>query len=93
MNAAVLELPANITIHGVRALHAQLRAGIGGRQLILDGSRVEEVDTAGMQLLLAAHRSAEAAGTRIEWRPLPPAVMRAAQALALSTELGIGERA
>lgn len=86
----VLELPARITIHEVRALHQQLLAQIGAWELVLDGSRVEQVDTAGLQLILAARRSAEAAGGRLEWRPLPAAVLHATRALGLDGEFGLG---
>jgi anti-anti-sigma regulatory factor len=91
----LLELPASVTIHGIRALHAeiqaQLRPGASPRRLVVDGSKVEEIDTAGLQLLLAARRSADAAGAGIEWRSLPVVLLRAAQSLALTDALGLRE--
>lgn len=89
--AALLELPVRLTIHEAHALHALLLAHIGPRKLVVDGARVEEVDTAGLQLMLAARRAAAAAGGSFEWRPLPPAVARAARELGLAAELGLGD--
>ncbi len=91
-SVAVVELPARMTTDGIRALHAELktrlRTGKAPPRLIIDGTRVEEVDTAGLQLLLAMRRSADAAGSTIEWRSPSAALVRAARNLALTDALG-----
>jgi anti-anti-sigma regulatory factor len=65
----LLALPAELCIHGAAALHGQMRAALGAAcaaqspdALHLSGADVEEVDTAGLQLLVAlAHAARERA--------------------------------
>ncbi|OZG75287.1 hypothetical protein BTA51_02570 [Hahella sp. CCB-MM4] len=63
-----LKLPANLTIANIEALHEQLKAKEFEKKLVLDASNVEVVDTAGVQLLLAAQRRLEAGGGLLDWK-------------------------
>jgi ABC-type transporter Mla MlaB component len=59
---AVLALPAELTIYTVGELHPAWRtwAETGGQRV--DGTAVDQVDAAGLQLLLALARSLQARG-------------------------------
>ncbi len=62
----ITTLPAALTITEAEALKAALLAALGaGAPIELDGRAVEEVDAAGLQVLCAARRSAEARGVRL----------------------------
>lgn len=59
----MLKIEADLTIHRVAALAPALFAALqGDAALALDMSRVERVDTAGLQLLLMLRREAQAGG-------------------------------
>ena len=49
-------LGPQLTIHQVRAAHEQLQVAAGAGSASIDVSNLESVDTAGLQLLLAASR-------------------------------------
>lgn len=86
----MLDLPPSITIHSVPSLRTRLLDCIGAATVVIDGSRVGEIDTAGLQLLLAARRSVESCGGRLRWQSLTPALASAARMLGLERDLGIG---
>jgi anti-anti-sigma regulatory factor len=66
----IATLPAALTISGAEALRTALLAALAvGEPIELDGRAVEDVDAAGLQVLLAARRSAEARGVRLEFAP------------------------
>jgi anti-anti-sigma factor len=74
-----LHLGGRLSLRGLAgardAVHAALRAGTG--PLVLDLSQVTACDTAGLAMLLSAHRTAAAHGRRLELAALSPAVARA----------------
>ena len=63
----IVKLPSSLTISAVEALHQQLQPPAFEKGLQLDASEVEVVDTAGLQLLLAAQQRLEVNGGTIEW--------------------------
>jgi ABC-type transporter Mla MlaB component len=64
--AGTLALPAELTIYAAAELHAAWRAWLeqGGQRA--EGSAVEQVDGAGVQLLLSLQRAMAARGRRLE---------------------------
>ena len=57
-----LSLPSTVSISEVATLRETLRAALDAGDLELDVSAVTEIDTAGLQLLESAHRTALARG-------------------------------
>lgn len=69
----VVRLPAELTIYGASALRGQLAEAIadaatGGQALVLDLANVCEIDSAGLQLLMAARKDADARALTLELR-------------------------
>ncbi|GAB2563670.1 STAS domain-containing protein [Dyella jejuensis] len=82
-------MPADCRIADVSDLHRQLREALDASRIVLDGSAVERVDTAALQLLVAFQRDAGTRGCPVSWAgasaPLRDAAVQlgVAQALAL----------
>lgn len=86
----VLRLPATLGIAQLAELHPQLDQALEkGGPLALDGSAVEQLDGAGLQLLLAFHRAATEAGHAPEWRKPSSPLGTAAALLGLDGALGL----
>ncbi len=62
-----IKLPASLTISTVEPLHQLLQQPGYEKNLQLDAGGVEVVDTAGLQLILAAQQRLEENGGTIEW--------------------------
>lgn len=64
-----IELPQNLTIHHIEehfnTLSEQLNAA--GDAVVLDGSKVETIDTSGLQALLVGVKSSLQNGKTIAW--------------------------
>ncbi len=93
MTPAPYTLPAEMTVYTVAELRGPLLAWAGARALseaevwLLDAAGVEEVDTAGVQLLLALARSAELAAAALRLQHPSPALLAACQALGVDVPL------
>ncbi|MET7419085.1 STAS domain-containing protein [Dactylosporangium sp. NPDC005555] len=76
MTVRQLELDGELTVAMAAEQHARLRAflGEGKGAAELDLSGVTELDTAGLQILLAARREAEQLGGTLAFREPSPAV-------------------
>lgn len=81
-----LTLPSELTIHGVAELRARcldwLVSG-GGDDAAVDGAAVDEVDAAGLQLLVALRHSAAALGRRLCWVGRSTTLCNACEAMGL----------
>ncbi|WP_051277917.1 STAS domain-containing protein [Solimonas flava] len=90
--AATLELPADLGIEQLAALHAQLAPRVAdAAPLTLDGGAVTRVHTAGLQLCAAFCRDRARAGLATVWRE-PSATLRdAARLLGLDAGLCLAE--
>jgi anti-anti-sigma regulatory factor len=87
--AAVVRLPDALTIHGVRDVKASLLERFEQPDLVIDLQSVREVDTAGVQLLLALRRARLGAGATLRWQGEPGVLSVAARALGLADELAL----
>ena len=84
----VVTLPASLAVRDVAEVAQRLRAAIAGGALVVDASAVAAVDTAGLQLLLAAERSARERGISTRWLGTSEVLKRAAAALGLGHAVG-----
>jgi anti-anti-sigma regulatory factor len=85
-----LVLPAALVVGQLAAFKALLVDGLRvDGPARLDGAAVTEVDTAGLQLLVAFVRDARAAGRDVAWVHPAPAVTALARTLGLSGALAV----
>jgi phospholipid transport system transporter-binding protein len=90
----MLILPPSLTIAEVGALKGSLDALLAGAApLTLDGRGVTRADTAGVQLLLAFAREAEARGRRFTWAGFSSTLAEVARRLDLARDLGLDAKA
>ncbi|HEX8962017.1 MAG TPA: STAS domain-containing protein [Rhodocyclaceae bacterium] len=83
-----LAIDGELTIQTASARHAELLAALGSSdQLDIDLAGVVEVDSAGLQLLLAARKSALAAGKELRLVNASLTVLEALEFLALANQL------
>jgi len=83
------ELGAELTIYRAGEIKQQLQALLqGGAAFEIDLSRVVEIDTAGVQLLMSAHREAQARGRALRFVRPSAAVDEALTLLALAPFFG-----
>lgn len=86
----VLRLETSCTLREASDLHFSM---LGIRQdagpFRIDGSAVERVDTAGLQLLVCFARARAAAGGTIEWTAVSPELARCVSRLGLGDILGL----
>ena len=86
--AAAWRLEGALTIYAATEAHAALRdclaASPAGEPLVLDAGGLDEVDSAGVQLLLAAARSLRERGTPLHLQDPAPALQAAAATLGAS---------
>lgn len=85
-------LGGSLTLREATDLQQQLLAtDAAGGELELDGSGVQRVDTAGLQLLVALARRRHAAGHRLRWSAVSAALLQASARLGLLDILGLGD--
>lgn len=71
-----IRLPAAATLACISEWHLRLLSGLSnGDGLVLDGSGVEDVDTAFLQLLVAAQRNAASRGVGFRLAPRPSRIL------------------
>ena len=84
-SVASVVLPSDCTIRAIGGLHSCLRRM--PELAAFDGSAVQRIDRAGMQLLLAFIRERRAACAAVTWSGASPALLAAARALGLTTAM------
>ncbi len=90
-DAGVLRLDGELTIYRAQELQQILvgaLAAAAGADVKVDLSGAGEIDSAGVQVLLAARRSAADAGGALVVRAASPAVQAVVGLLGLTSELG-----
>jgi anti-anti-sigma regulatory factor len=86
-----LELAAQLTIAQAADLHRELKHRVAqSRVLIVDGSRVEQVDTAVLQLLVAAWRACLQRGVACSWQGASETLRRSAVLIGVADLLNFG---
>lgn len=84
-----LQLPEDLLVEDLASMALQLEAVLvdSPEVIDIDASSLEQVDTAGMQLLYAFARDARRLGKTVRWHGLTPAVLEAAQVLGMAALL------
>lgn len=86
-----IELPARLSIAQSAELHRTLVSCCEGQaRLLLDGSRVEEIDTANLQLLVSACLDAKKRGVECRWQGVSEALRHAATLIGVTATLQLG---
>jgi anti-anti-sigma regulatory factor len=89
-----IELPARLTIAQSVELHRTLAKVLAsGKPLWLDGSRVEEIDTAILQLLTSAWTDAAKRGVACKWLGTSAALRNSATLIGVSEILQLDRAA
>jgi anti-anti-sigma regulatory factor len=89
--SAPIELPAKLSIAQSLELHRTLVARLAGAEsLLLDGSHVEEIDTAILQLLASAWISGAERGVECKWKAASQALRESATLIGVSEILQLG---
>lgn len=86
--ANVLQLGASLSIREVSECALHLKGMLASGPTVVDASLLESIDTAGVQLLLAAAASAQRRGYRLKLLSALGVKTGAARALGLSEHLG-----
>jgi anti-anti-sigma regulatory factor len=85
---APIELDARMTIVHAAELHRTLLTRLAqGKAVVIDGSRVEEIDTSILQLLISLWRTASQRGVACAWAGTSKALRQAADLLGVAEML------
>lgn len=80
-----------ITLTEVSQLKDSLLGHIGASEIHIDVSKVEHIDTAGMQLLLSFSKAIQKKGGKLSWTGWSAAYSGTAELLGLTSEVGVKE--
>jgi ABC-type transporter Mla MlaB component len=83
-----LKLDAGCTLRDCADMQFSLVAA-DGDPVVVDGSAVERIDTAGLQLLVALARRQRDAGRGLSWQSASPELLRCGRRLGLIDALGL----
>jgi anti-anti-sigma regulatory factor len=79
-----------LTISGAQDLYDTLQSALRAPgPVVLDATQVTRIDTAGLQMLCAFVRDAQASGMVVQWRQPSPALENAARLLNVRTCLAL----
>jgi anti-anti-sigma regulatory factor len=73
-----------LTIEQAASMHAELGRHLAAESVVLEAGALQRIDAAGLQLLAAFVRAADARGTRVSWRALPSVLRDGARRLGLT---------
>jgi anti-anti-sigma regulatory factor len=87
-----LKLEASCTLRDSMDMQFQLLSvDFGDSDVIVDGSAVERIDTAGLQLLLSFVKHQASRGKSVRWLASSPELIRGSQLLGIAGILGLPE--
>jgi anti-anti-sigma regulatory factor len=85
-----LELAPQLTIADAADLHREFKErAAGGMPFIIDGAKVEQIDTAILQLLVGAWRSCAQRGVECSWQGASQNLRRAALLIGVADHLNL----
>ena len=82
-----LELPAELTIAQAAELQRSFKDALADGALIVDGTRVTQIDTSILQLLASAWRTGAERGTPCSWAGTSDALRRSAALIGVAEAL------
>lgn len=88
-NETRVNMPADCRIADAGELHAQLKSALGSSQIVLDGTTVDRVDTAALQLLVVFQREAKQRERQLQWAGVSAPLYDAASQLGLTEALAL----
>jgi len=89
---AGLKLEASCTLRDSIDMQFQLLAvDFGESDVVIDGSGVERIDTAGLQMLLSFVKHQAGRGKRVQWTGASPDLVRGSQLLGIAGMLALPE--
>ena len=90
MDIEQLDLGAKCTIIRAEELHTQMETLIqSGLDVEIDGSKVEQIDTSALQLLLSFHQTLENDGRNVLWKSPSDKLLTTAKLLGVDKYLAI----
>ena len=88
--AAVIALPATLTMNDARATRATLAVQLAGAEVpVIDASGLQVLDTAALAVLLDCRRQAQALGRTLRITGVPPKLKQLAQLYGVDSLLGV----
>ena len=85
-----LDLPENCTIAAAEGLHHEMEEMLaGGQDVVVNGSAVERVDTAGLQLLYSFQEALKGVEASISWSEPSASLLEASEKLGLKELLAL----
>ncbi|MCR4301961.1 MAG: STAS domain-containing protein [Sulfuricaulis sp.] len=89
-NTTHVALEATLGIQDAHVLHEKLGTVLtAAKTVVMDGSRVERLDAAVMQVLASFARSARERGLALSWRSPSPVLQQAVRVLGFESILGM----
>jgi phospholipid transport system transporter-binding protein len=82
-------MPADFRIAEVTDMHRQLVAALDAPQIVLDGTTVDRIDTAALQLLVVFQREVQKRGKQMNWAGVSTPLYDAASQLGLAQALAL----
>jgi phospholipid transport system transporter-binding protein len=82
-------MPADFRIAEVADMHRQLTAALDAPQIVLDGTTVDRVDTAALQLLVVFQREVQKRNKQMNWAGVSAPLYDAASQLGLAQALAL----
>ena len=90
LRRAGLKLETSCTLRDALDMQFQLLAvDFGESEVLLDGGAVENIDTAGLQMLVAFAKHYASRGRRLQWLAASPELLRGSRLLGLDGVLGL----
>jgi phospholipid transport system transporter-binding protein len=90
MDTELLDLGAKCTIIRAEELHTQMETLLqSGLDVEIDASKVEQIDTSALQLLLSFHQTLENDGRNVLWKSPSDQLLTTAKLLGVDQHLAI----
>lgn len=90
MDTEQLDLGAKCTIIRAEELHAQMETLLqSGNDVEIDGSKVEQIDTSALQLLVNFHQALTNDGRHILWKEPSESLLNTAKLLGVHSHIAI----
>ena len=90
MEMEQLDLGAKCTIIRAEELHAQMETLLqSGHDVEIDGSKVEQIDTSALQLLVNFHQALTNDGRHILWKEPSESLLNTAKLLGVDSHIAI----